>query len=209
MNRISIFPAGLRATAFTLIELLVVISIIALLAGLVVGLAPAAGEKKIRGRAQALLQEVTSAIENYKAEKGFYPPDNAMDPARPPLYYELKGAVRDAQGTEFEVQDGSQQTLTAAQLAAAFGGQQGIVNSHVKNTDGDAGLARDFYPNLTPAHVRTNGDIKFVAMPYRGTNGEFNPVIYNVSTPTHNPKSYDLLIKVVIGNKTNDTANWE
>lgn len=202
--------ARLGRRAFSLIELLVVISIIALLAAMVVNLAPAAREKKIRGRAEALLKEVEMAIENYKSEKGFYPPDNDKNDTRPPLYYELKGALRlDAQGNEFEVQDGSKQRLTAADLTAAFGGKSGIVNSQEAGTDGEAGQARDFYPTLNSTHVAAEGNIKYVVMPYRGTNGDFNPIIYNVSQPTHNPKTYDLQIVVLIGTKTVTISNWE
>src|SRR5688572_24620995 len=64
--------------AFTLIELLVVISIIALLASLIVGLAAYAGRSNIRTRVRAELNQVITAIDAYKAHFGHYPPDNYL-----------------------------------------------------------------------------------------------------------------------------------
>src|SRR5437867_10860928 len=71
-------PGMRRCLAFTLIELLVVISIIALLASLIVGLAGYAGRNNIRTRVQAELNQVITAIEAYKAHFGHYPPDNVV-----------------------------------------------------------------------------------------------------------------------------------
>ena len=53
--------------AFSLIELLVVISIIAVLAGLVVGVAPVAGKRMREARIRAELAALVTAIESYKA----------------------------------------------------------------------------------------------------------------------------------------------
>src|SRR6266699_2584539 len=75
-NRWRRLPGIRRCLAFTLIELLVVISIIALLAELIVGLARYAGQTTKRSRVQAELNQVITAIEAYKAHFGHYPPDN-------------------------------------------------------------------------------------------------------------------------------------
>src|SRR5436190_1645708 len=77
-NRRCQLPGTCRCLAFTLIELLVVISIIALLAGLIVGLARSAGQSNKRSRIQAELNQVITAIDAYKAHWGQYPPDNVM-----------------------------------------------------------------------------------------------------------------------------------
>src|SRR5437899_10327300 len=81
-----------RCLAFTLIELLVVISIIALLASLIVGLARNAGQSNKRSRVQAEKDQVITAIEAYKAHFGHYPPDNVapaskiVNPVTNPLF---------------------------------------------------------------------------------------------------------------------------
>ena len=65
-----------RQNAFTLIELLVVIAIIAVLASLIVGLAGLAGRKSKEAQVRAQLNGFITAIERYKSEFGYYPPDN-------------------------------------------------------------------------------------------------------------------------------------
>src|SRR5439155_4656609 len=60
--------------AFTLVELLVVISIIALLAGLTVGLSGVAIRKSKESRMRGELNRLVTLIENYKAKIGYYPP---------------------------------------------------------------------------------------------------------------------------------------
>jgi len=64
--------------AFSLIELLVVISIIAVLAGLVVGVAPVASKRMREARIRAELAALVTAIESYKAKYGVYPPTTTI-----------------------------------------------------------------------------------------------------------------------------------
>lgn len=93
-----------RIAAFTLIELLVVFSIIGILAGMVVGLAPIASAKLKESAVRSELQRLVTLIEAYKLKYGVYPPDGVVPtavagegtillarPALNPLYYELSG----------------------------------------------------------------------------------------------------------------------
>ena len=93
-----------RVAAFTLLELLVVMSIIGILAGMVVGLAPAAATKMKEARVRTELQQLVTLIEAYKSRFGVYPPDGVRrvsitgqgfqtlsNPALSPLFYELSG----------------------------------------------------------------------------------------------------------------------
>lgn len=93
-----------RTAAFTLIELLVVFSIIGILAGMVVGLAPIASAKLKESAVRAELQRLVTLIEAYKLKYGVYPPDGLIqtpagaegviplaNPALSPLFYELSG----------------------------------------------------------------------------------------------------------------------
>ena len=86
-------PALRSTLAFTLVELLVVIAIIGLLAALIVSGAGIASIKARTYRVQAERDALITAIEQYKAKLGYYPPDNTNSPFLNPLYYELTGVV--------------------------------------------------------------------------------------------------------------------
>lgn len=123
-------------SAFTLIELLVVISIIATLAGLVVGLAPTASERMKEARLRSELADLQNAIEGFHAKFGVYPPDGAktllqggkeIDSSLSPLYYELSGVFVDNPNQVFITPDGSQR-ITSQAVQAGFG-RDGFVNA--------------------------------------------------------------------------------
>ena len=88
--------------AFTLVELLTVIAVIGVLAAM--GLAVMGSVKKtaILNHAKAELAQIKTAIDNYKHDRGYYPPGNASTPATPnnylvnQLYYELVGTTNNA-----------------------------------------------------------------------------------------------------------------
>ncbi len=69
-HRFGLGPSSTRRSAFTLIELLTVISIIGLLAGLVIGLAPGVQKSMRVKRVQAELNQLVTALEDYKAKFG-------------------------------------------------------------------------------------------------------------------------------------------
>ena len=80
-------------SAFTLIELLVVIAIIGVLASLTVGLSSVASRKSKESRVRGELDKLATAIDNYKAALGTYPPDNPGKPWLNQLFYELSGTI--------------------------------------------------------------------------------------------------------------------
>src|SRR5437773_5952460 len=126
-------PGTRRCVAFTLIELLVVISIIALLASLIVGLAGYAGRNNIRTRVRAELNQVVTAIEAYKAHFGHYPPDNVapssriVNPVTNQLFYELTGVIVDDRQRSFHARD-REQRISSATVMAYFN-RDGFVNN--------------------------------------------------------------------------------
>jgi general secretion pathway protein G len=65
-----------RRAAFTLLELLAVVSIIALLAGIVLGVGRRAAESVRTARAKAELAALAAALESYKRDYGDYPQTN-------------------------------------------------------------------------------------------------------------------------------------
>lgn len=67
---------GQRRHGFTLVELLAVTMVMAILAGIVIGIARYASRKADESKAQATILKIENALENFRAERGFYPPLN-------------------------------------------------------------------------------------------------------------------------------------
>jgi prepilin-type N-terminal cleavage/methylation domain-containing protein len=212
-------PLGLR-TGFTLIELLVVITIIALLAGLIVGGAAIANSKKAQSRVTTERDGLITAIERYKKAKGFYPPDNTNDTVINPLFYELTGTVLNPNSKFQSPVTG--EVLSAAQIGTLFNNSiGGFINSSAdpssppQNFFG-GGLRTSQYlitstngNNVTVLGVPVSGPISLDAAP--GTTqpiGAINPWHYNYSHPTNNQGTYDLWMDVKYGGKTNRISNW-
>ena len=60
--------------SFTVTELLVVIAIIVILAGILIGGIGFAGRRADEAKTISAIQELSAALEAFRAEKGFYPP---------------------------------------------------------------------------------------------------------------------------------------
>jgi prepilin-type N-terminal cleavage/methylation domain-containing protein len=219
------FPGRRHWLAFTLIELLVVISIIALLASLVVGLASSAAKSQKRGRIQAELNQVITAIDAYKAHFGHYPPDNVnpstkiVNPVVNPLFYELTGVIVDERsGGMFRARD-RQQGISSA-IVQNFFHMEGFVNAGTNPKE-----IKSFLPSLKASQRRTisqppNPDIEVLAVsvdwprnnpkfpPPFNTAPGVNPWRYVKSNPTNNPSSIDLWAEFVEGGKIKIICNW-
>jgi prepilin-type N-terminal cleavage/methylation domain-containing protein len=191
------------ASAFTLIELLVVIAIIGLLSGLVVGLLPLASTWKVRHRVRAELAQVETAIESYKAKRGFYPPDNTNNFTRSSLYYELLGTTLN-NGTYTTLNgDG---TIAASDVSPAFDMTvSGFINCNAVAED-----AQNFFQNVRGSQLMTNASgVKFLGVLTKGPSGNFSPWGYNSSSPVHNPETFDVWVDVIVNGKTNTFGNWK
>ena len=121
--------------AFTLIELLVVISIIAVLAGLVVGVAPAASKRMREARINSELAALVAAIEAYKVKYGVYPPDNydstnrVTNPSLNSLYYELTGVLVDNDPANPRIIAAEDNTVISPDVFQKYFGREGVMNS--------------------------------------------------------------------------------
>ena len=78
-------------SAFTLMEILVVIAIIAVLASLTFGGMSYYGEKMKYSRTQVLIASIESALEQYKADNGFYPQNVGATSFTEQVYVALYG----------------------------------------------------------------------------------------------------------------------
>lgn len=176
-----------KTSGFTLIELLAVIAIIALLAGLVIGVFPMVSQNKIRSRAQAEIKAYETMIESYKSKKGFYPLDGRKDllvgsqtlPNVPTtLYHELTG---EGPG------------VPNAGVFVANSGQE----------------KQNFARNLKDSQFKEVQGFRLVGIPSKGPDGDFSYWRYDSSsTNRHNPEGFDLWIDVTIKGETHRFKNW-
>jgi len=204
--------------AFTIIELLMVIAIMAIVAGLIVGLAGVTGDSKKIKRTEAELANLVLLIEQYKTKVGVYPPDNpnGNQPERNVLFYELLGAVRypaadPIYATPFW-------TNTASELFGAFR-VSGIVNARdVGIVDPDANRMHPVLKNLkSDQFAEPFPGTRSLVIPVDDKNGQQpNPWNYRLGNPTnaHNPESFDLWVEIKLGTtngvpKTKLIGNWK
>lgn len=200
---------------FTLVEMLVVISIIAVIAGMVVGLAGGAARKNKIARVQTDLNKLVMAIENFKNKYGSYPPDNSTftmsgnvtnyHTGTNQLFYELTGTTYNAKNDSFRSSMQGDE-LTAANIANVVGARG------FRNASEDIKDTVNFLPNLALSQVKRtkikNVDFSLLLVPVSLPGGAANYWHYRSTNPTNNPTSFDLWAVVVMGKQTNIIKNW-
>lgn len=224
-------PQIRASRGFTLIELLTVIAIIAVLAAIGVGLTGAAKTARVNARAQSELQQIATAIEAYKGDRGVYPPDNPLTPSGSPkqrvnpvinpLYYELRGMeIREGKFRARGLEEG----LDPGDIKAVFG-RSGFLNTTVP--DGDPSKT---YLDPKPSSVRRvtieSVPVDLLVSPFdwpgttAGPDGQqenapingsrVNPWRYVSSSPTNNSGGFDLWIDVYTSAKAEKRVfkNW-
>jgi prepilin-type N-terminal cleavage/methylation domain-containing protein len=217
-------------TAFTLIELLVVIAIAVIIAGLLITAGAAVVRKSNLNRATSELQQITTAIDAYKAKYGYYPPGNALvngGGLTNQLFYELLG-------TQPAISSGASQSgfatmdagnfISTNTMISAFG-----VSSFMNCTKGsgeDSAPGQTFLAGLKAGEIASNSpsatsgsytfivtaansDSAYTPMPgvYSLAGRPANPWRY-VCPGTNSPTGYDLWVQIFSGNKTNLICNW-
>ncbi|HEX3797856.1 MAG TPA: prepilin-type N-terminal cleavage/methylation domain-containing protein [Verrucomicrobiae bacterium] len=206
--------------AFTLVELLVVIAIIGILAALIIGGAGIASIKARTYRVQAERDALITAIEQYKAHQGYYPPDNTNNPAINALYYELTGTLTTNNNALFKAVTGEQ--LASGTVQTVFG-MQGFMNASADPTEppknffgaiGKGARTASFYvsgnagPTFTLFGISVPPGLP-AGFPYVLASGGVPSLWHYVSSnPTNNPSEFDLWMDVAWAGKTNRISNW-
>ena len=218
MNLMKPYSQSVPRCGFTLIELLVVISIIGVLAAFVLGAIGPIRRVQHINSAKAELAYLETALENYKAKYGFYPPCNQnginsylpMDRSQfSQLYYELSGTTNN--GTYYISPDGTQ--IKVADVNTAFG-TGGFINCS-KGGGEDVASAKNFlygigpkmiYNHVTNSGIATTMLVTSVGGPddnYQPLNAaKLNPFRY-VCPGINNPNSYDLWVQLSISSSFN------
>lgn len=205
-----------KGSAFTLIELLMVIAIIALLAGLIVGLNSVAGDKARISTATVERDRLVTLIEAYKLKIGVYPPQNPdpNEPGKNTLVYELAGAFRNRSAPysdanpNYETPFGS---IRGDDLNTKFG-IPGIINASDDPTE-----IKRFLKNLKPNQYDTNANTRRLVIAIDDPNGD-RPNYWNYRVGTnnlgtniiHNPETFDLWVDIKARGQTKRTiGNWK
>ena len=175
--------------------------------------------------ARAEMDQIATALDNYKAKYGVYPPSNPyLTPKVNTLYYELSGVTHtNANGGSYTTLDSACKIPDANYLAAftASGSSLGGIINCTKGGAEDGTIAKNFLPSLKQNRIGTsllfsgNIPITNLVTSVRGPDANYRPLGVADVNPfryvypgTNNPSSYDLWIQLVISGKTNLICNW-
>ena len=221
-NQLEAYHRHPRRRAFTLIELLVVITIIAVLAALtLVGLNKVGALKKIQ-TAQAEMKEIQTAIENYHAHYGTYPPGNSDGTTAAALtnqlYYELTGVTTNATPSGPGYQAIDNDSIAISDYTTVFG-VAGVLNC--TRTGGETPKpAVNFLTGLKPNRIGPatfyGKSVDMLVTSVGGPDDAYapigvkgaNPFRYKAPSPTNNnADSYDLWVQLSLGATNFSGAN--
>lgn len=210
-------PVTRHSFAFSLIELLVVISIIGVIAGFTLVVLKPVKATQYKKVATAEMNHLETALENYKAKYGAYPPGNGNSSVMPQLYYELSGTTLNGNGTAFTTLDGSA-TITTNDVSTSYG-VGGFVNCTKGGTE-DGTTAQNFLPGLSVKEIMgsvTNNGVAttILVTSVGGPDAAYKPLAKSGINPfryvypgVNNPGGYDLWVQLVINGQTNLICNW-
>jgi hypothetical protein len=189
--------------------MLMVIAIIGVVAGLVVGLAAAAGPTKRIARTKTEREKLVVLIESYKSKLGVYPPDHPTRPEINTLLYELAGAIRNTNSTPvtYITPFGN---VDASALNNSFG-VNGILNA--VDIGGETNQIHRFLRDIRPDQVAgvVSATLSLVIpVDGPGASPRPNPWSYLAGdNATNNPTSFDLWVDIMVRGRTQRIGNWK
>lgn len=216
--------------AFTLVELLIVIAVIGIIAGFIFPVIKSVKRWQYLKTATAELNHLQTALENYKAQYGAYPPSNQNPNSNyaplndrsqfNQLYYELSGTYSvSIAGTPFFKTLDNHATIAVSDVNTAYG-VGGFINcTHGSGEDG--ATAKNFLPGLSSRQI--SGSVSNHTVPSTimlittvgGPDASYQPVGIQGVNPfryvypgVNNPSGYDLWVQLVISGQTNLICNW-
>jgi prepilin-type N-terminal cleavage/methylation domain-containing protein len=209
-----------RSAGFTIIELLMVIAIMAIVAGLIVGLAAVSGDSRKINRARTELARLVTLIEAYKSKVGVYPPDNPSHPHINSLVYELGGAIRHDAETPNPVYETPFGKIPSNQIWAVYGGDDvfpgpehraGLLNAVDLGAPVEDAKVHRILKTLRPDEFAVVSGWRSLAVPIDDPNGQRpNPWKYRVGTnAVHNPESFDLWVDIKLRAGARTIGNWK
>jgi hypothetical protein len=162
------------------------------------------------------IDQIKSALEDYKAKYGVYPP-GTVNGAENVLYYELSGVTHNTGAATYTTLDGAC-TISEGNYSTAFG-VGGIVNC-TKGGAEDGTVAKNYLPSLKQNRIGTSlfnsVQVTNLISSVRGLDPAYKPLGAPDAYPfcyaypgTNNPSSYDLWIDLKISGKTNRISNWK
>lgn len=190
-------------SAFTLIELLTVMAIIAILAGLVVGISSIANRNAIESRTRAEIKAMETALETYKADYGAYPP---LDQAVWDNSDATKGGITNIfpSGVSAPTVAGAPNTNGWLNIHYVF---RALSGTNTPKT------YMSFLPKQLKAATNSSGYVYTMILDPNG-----NPYGYNPINPSGNPQTYDLWSAGIDGKSAyptntaaavDDLGNWQ
>ena len=216
----------MKKSGFTLVELLTVIAIIGVLAAFTVTVQRGVGRTTKISQARSEMVAIESALDNYKAQYGFYPQgsgNGASGALVNQLYYELTGVTNVTLNSMpcYQTLDGG--SIVGTTFYANLFKVGGVANGS-KNAGEEVAQARSFLylkPNQIGSLPITNSfggyAVNFLVTSLGGPDAAYqpmgfpglNPFRYVAPGPTnYNANGYDLWIQLVINGKTNLISNW-
>lgn len=208
------------ANAFTLIELLVVITVIGVLVGFSIPILKSVKRTQYISHATGEMNQLESALENYKTAYHFYPPGNGTNYLVNPLYYELVGTTNFATNSTdaFVPIDNSEAPLLRSDVMSVFANV--FLNcSKAGAGSEDSPAAANFIHEIKPNQYKTlttnNVTVTLLVTAVSGPDTTYKPVGVLDLNPwryrypgVNNPNGYDLWVQLVISGQTNLICNW-
>ena len=175
---------------FTLIELLTVVSIIAVLAGLILGTAAYTQRKAAMSRAQTEIKAIEGACESYKADNGMYPMDVYSSGTVGAITNSLTPGDGNFSAASLCYNPSNFQKSCSVLYQALTGDGINILTGTGAVSTGKMGVSGKCYMELKPSQTGSTGTLYYIVDPFGFSYG-YSTVQGTSGTNGYNP-NFDL-----------------